>query len=171
MHLKNWIIHKSPNQIALLLVSPLILALCLLLIFGSKDPQVLLWFLWLTVLFQFTAYLLYTQTIGILLIESNIEQSAISKKKLNRFATISIGLLTASCISIVWEMPSGILLLPLVGVFDLIRFHYLSKLLIQCEGHETKNIWTYLATLWIFLNPLVGIWPLHKRVYNTLRKG
>lgn len=167
MQLKNWIIHKRPNQIALLLVSPLILSLCLLLIIGSNNLNVLLSFLYGTVLIQFCVYLLYTQSLGILLIEANTEQQIVTQKKLNTLGALSVLLMIIAGVSIVSEMPLAFVLLLLAGIIELIRFHYLSKLLIHSE-RQAYNIWTYLATLWIFLNPLVGIWPLHKRVYNVL---
>ncbi len=129
--------------------------------------MVLLYFLWSTVLIQFCVYLLYTHSLGILLIGANTEQRIITKKKLNTLGALTVCLMIAACVSIVREMPLGFVLFLLAGIIELTRFHYLSKLLMHSE-RQAWNIWTYLSTLWIFLNPLVGIWPLHKRISSIL---
>lgn len=168
MNLAHWIIDRKPNQIALLLVMPLVFGFMLLLIIGSNEPPELLALLAITLIFQLCIYGLYTQLMAIQLIKINTDEPVISRSRLIILGISSPLLFILACIGFL-QQSTLVFLFIIASIVELVRLHSITKLIISSEKTQSKSFWVYVATLWILVNPIVGIWSFHKRVYNILK--
>jgi hypothetical protein len=83
------------------------------------------------------------------------------------FFTMTIGV----CIANEWRKTydiSAALMLFLLFISELFRTHSFSKLLVSLERKREVGWKDYLATFYLSLVPICGIWNIHPRVVNLL---
>lgn len=166
----NWILNQKTNTIVYLFYLPWLLIFIFLLtpfyVEYRNFEKVILLILWI----QFCFY--YYITLGIntkLLLLSN--NKLISKNRNLRFKIHSwLNILLITIITLVVAMSKnsfeliGVILIFLLLVSELIRSAAFTKTIILSEGQENNDMIIYITTFFLVINPLIGLWGLHRRL-------
>lgn len=166
MKLKHWLLSIRVNFLVFILLLPMLLSFLVLLVVGKRDPGLILGILASCILFQLGLYIGYTSFLGIIVTPHCPETIFLKRPILisslsSMLASIWLGISFSS------GLPYLTYALLMLSVSEILRVYFIARIFLTTE-RQPLNFWNYLTTMWVLLNPLIGIWALQRRVKNLV---
>jgi len=170
----EWILGQKANRFVYFFYSPWLLMLLFPLtpFYGDRTKVFLLVF-WI---FYLQLMLYYAFIIGISKRLVLMDQGRFTQTSLSRFLVHSwFNILLLSLfffivsISVLIEINISSLLL-VFSISEIVRLKTIAKLIVGLENERKVKFSEYLSTFYLVLNPVLGLWDLHKRL-NVLIKN
>jgi len=173
----EWILGQKANRFVYFFYSPWLLMLLFPLTpFYGDRTKVFLPVLWI---FYLQLMLYYAFTIGISKRLVLMDQARFTQISLSRFLVHSwINILLLSLfffivsISVLFEINISSLLILLLAfsISEIFRLKTIASLIVGLENERKVKFSEYLSTFYLVINPVLGLWDLHKRL-NVLMKN
>jgi hypothetical protein len=135
----------------------------------QKAVILLLFILWI----QVSLFFLATYIVGEkLILRANHKYNCVNNKAYLIHCLLDYLLFSyATLLFIIMEF-SGNTALPIfatVLISEIFRAKSFSKLIVSLEFDRTMGFKDYLSTLYLAINPIIGIWNIHPRIVNLLK--
>ena len=170
----EWILGQKANRFVYFFYSPWLLMLLFPLTpFYGDRTKVFLPILWI---FFLQLMLYYAFTIGvskrlILMDQGRFTQTSLLKFSVHSWMNILLLSLFFFIVSISVLIEINISSLLLVfSISEIVRLKTIAKLIVGLENERKVKFSEYLSTFYLVINPVLGLWDLHKRL-NVLMKN